>query len=154
MLMSEGRVLGFGGPGITQYRDPETFVGTVAGSLRISASLSGGFPPDHSTVTVQYDAFQDLGGVRVDGPMITDANSGGNGLMSGVVTFTITPAAADGTPGTPITGTIDYGANAVVISNGSAVDGFYTVSIDGGGAALVPPAARPSPSVSDCLALP
>lgn len=159
VLMSQGRIIGFGGPGITQYRSAESFVGTVAGTLRISATLSGGFPPDHSTVTQEYSGFQDNGGVRLDGPMVADADSGGNGHMSGVVTVTITPAAADGTPGAPITGTIDYGgagvpANALQLVNGNAEGGYYTLAIAGGGTALVQPQTPPSPSVSDCLGLP
>jgi hypothetical protein len=154
MLRSEGRIIGFGGPGITQYTDPETYIGTVAGSLRISASLTGGFPPSHSTVTVQYRAFEDIGGVTVDGPMVTDADSGGSGLMSGVVTFAFQPVAPDGTPATAITGTIDYGANAIVITGGNPVAGSYTVAIEGGGTALVPTATAPTPSLAECLALP
>jgi hypothetical protein len=152
MLRSEGRIIGFGGPLLAQYQQAATYVGTVAGSLTISMSLSGGF--SHSTTTIHYGAFEDIGGVVVDGPMVTDANDQGDGQMSGTMTFAFEPVAADGTPGAPIEGTIDYGANAIQISNGNPIGGSYTVAIQGGGTALVPCAEPPSPSVWDCLALP
>ncbi len=151
---SEIRIIGFGGPGMTQYQGAETFVGTVAGSLRVSMS---GFT--HNTTRIEYSAFEDLGGVRVQGPQVTDANSGGDGHMSGVLTFALAPRAPDGAAAPPITGAIDYGgggdpADAVRISNGNAVGGVYLTSIDGGGSARVSPETAPSPSVSECLALP
>lgn len=151
---SEIRIIGFGGPGMTQYQGAETFVGTVAGSLRVSMS---GFT--HNTTNITYSAFEDLGGVRVDGPQITDADSGGDGHMSGVLTFVLEPRAPDGSAAIPITGTIDYGgggdpADAIQISNGNAVGGVYLTSIDGGGSARVSPETAPSPSVSECLGLP
>lgn len=151
---SEVRIIGFGGPGMTQYLQAETYVGTVAGSLRISMS---GFL--QNTTTIAYSAFEDLGGVRVNGPQITEADSGGDGHMSGVLTFALQPLALDGSAAAPITGTIDYGgagnpADAVQISNGNAIGGVYITSIDGGGSARVSPATAPSPSVSECLGLP
>ena len=157
MRTSEARLIGFGGPGITQYDRAETYIGIVAGSLRIS--FSGSLTSTTNTTTIQYDAFEDVGGVRVDGPMSTYANSGGTGHMGGVMTFAFSPIAADGTPGATITGTIDYGgagtaAHALQIVDGNPVGGFYTVAIDGGGTAQVPPATAPSPPLADCLALP
>ncbi len=167
MLRSQGRIIGFGGSGILNYRDAETYVGTVAGSLEISLTgpLTG-----TTTTTIQYSAFEDIGGVVVDGPMKTDADSGGNGHMYGRMTFRFSPVAADGSPGTPIAGWIDYGgdatpwgpndpANAIQISGGNPTGGSYTVAIeDGGGTvtatAQVAPATPPSPSVPECLSLP
>ncbi|WP_242343845.1 hypothetical protein [Anaeromyxobacter terrae] len=151
---SEVRIIGFGGPGMTQYQRAETYVGTVAGSLRVSQS---GFT--HNTTTIRYSAFEDLGGARVDGPQVTDANSGGDGHMSGVLTFALQPLSPDGSAATPITGTIDYGgagnpADAIQISNGTASGGVYVVSIQGGGTARVSPETPPSPSVAECLGLP
>jgi len=151
---SEVRIIGFGGPGMTQYQRPENYVGTVAGSLRVSLS---GFTDN--TTTISYSAFEDLGGARVDGSQITNANSSGDGRMSGVLTFVLQPLAPDGTAIAPITGTLDFGgadnpADAVQISDGAATGGFYVVSIEGGGSARVSPETPPSPSVSECLALP
>ncbi|HSD20122.1 MAG TPA: hypothetical protein VLC54_08795 [Anaeromyxobacter sp.] len=151
---SEVRIIGFGGPGMTQYQRPATYVGTVAGSLHVS--LSG---YTHNTTTITYSTFEDMGGARVDGPQITDADSGGDGHMSGVMTFVLQPLSPDGAATSPITGTIDFGgagnpADAVQISNGAATGGVYVVSIEGGGSARVSPETPPSPSVSECLALP
>lgn len=151
---SEIRIIGFGGPGMTQYHTTATYVGTIAGSLRVSMS---GFLDN--TTTIEYSAFEDLGGVRVSGPQITEADSGGDGHMSGVLTFTLEPHAPDGSAAAAITGTIDYGgagnpAEALQISNGNAVGGVYVTSIAGGGSARVSPETAPSPSVSDCLGLP
>lgn len=151
---SEVRIIGFGGPGMTQYQQAETYIGTVAGSLRVSMS---GFL--HNTTTIEYAAFEDLGGVRVSGPQITNADSSGDGRMSGVLAFALAPLALDGSPAAPITGTIDYGGagnpdDAVQISSGNATGGVYVTSIDGGGSARVSPVTAPSPSVSECLSLP
>lgn len=155
IFSSETRIIGFNGPGMTQYQQPETYVGTVAGSLWISMS---GFLDN--TTTIVYSAFEDLGGVLVDGPQNTFADSGGDGHMEGVMTFALAPLAADGSALPPITGSIDYGgagnrADAIQISGGTATGGVYIVSIDGGGgSARVHPETAPAPSVADCLGLP
>jgi hypothetical protein len=154
IFSSETRIIGFNGPGMTQYQQPETYVGTVAGSLWISMS---GFL--QNTTTIVYSAFEDLGGVLVDGPQYTYADSGGDGHMAGVMTFALAPLAADGSALPRITGSIDYGgagnpADAIQISGGTATGGVYLVAIDGGGAARVSPETAPVPSVSDCLGLP
>jgi hypothetical protein len=153
---SEARILGFGGAGMLQYQNAETFVGTVGGSVRVS--LSGYL---HNTTRIEYASFEDLGGVVVSGPQITDANTAGNGHMSGVVTFAFTPASPDPVAASRITGTIDYGgagnpSDAVQISGGNPAGGFYVTAIDGGGTAKVTAVAVtvPSPSVADCLGLP
>lgn len=151
---SEIRIIAFGGPGMTQYQQPETYVGTISGSLRVSMS---GFT--HNTTVIDYSSFEDLGGVRVSGSQITEADSGGDGHMSGMLTFGFAPVASSGSAAAPVTGTIDYGgagdpADAVQISNGNATGGVYVVSIDGGGSARVSPATAPSPSVWECLRLP
>ncbi len=154
MLRSEGRIIGFGGAGVTQYQQAESYIGTVAGSMQIAASLGGGWPPSNSTVTMDYYAYEDVGGVTVSGPMITFADSSGSGHMSGVMSLELAPVAADGTPGPKISGSIDYGANAVQITNGDPSGGYYTVALAGGGSAMVPVATAPNPSVADCLSLP
>jgi hypothetical protein len=140
-----------------QYQQPETYVGTVAGTVRVSMS---GFL--QNSTRIEYGAFSDQGGVVLTGPQVTDADSSGNGHMSGVVTFALTPAPLDpATAATSITGRIDYGgagnaADAVQISGGNPSGGFYVTSIDGGGTARIPATAVtvPSPSVAECLALP
>jgi hypothetical protein len=151
---SEVRIIGFGGPGMTQYQTPATYVGIVGGTLRVAEE---GFL--NSTTTITYAAFEDLGGARVDGPQMTRADSSGDGHMSGTLTISLEPLPPGGAAGAPVIGTIDYGGggvsgDAVQISDGTASGGFYVVSLQGGGSAKVSPVAAPSPSVAECLALP
>jgi hypothetical protein len=150
---SELRIIGFGGPGMTQYQTAETFVGALAGSLRVSVQ---GFLT--STTTITYSGFVDLAGVRVEGPQITDVNAGGNGHMSGTMSFVLEPLAG-GEAAAPIAGTIDFGgagdpADAVQISNGTASGGAYVVALAGAATARLSPVTAPTPSVAQCLALP
>lgn len=154
---SEVRIIGFGGPGMLQYQRPQTYVGTVAGSVRVSMS---GFL--QNTTRIEYAGFSDQGGVTLTGPQITEADSGGDGHMSGMVAFSLAPSATDPSAAfTAITGRIDYGgagnpADAVQISGGNPAGGYYVTSLDGGATARVPATAvtAPSPSVADCLGLP
>ena len=113
----------------------------------------------HNTTTIQYGGFEDLGGVRVSGPQITDADSGGDGHMSGVLTFALGRCARTARPPRPSPERSTTAApgtpRRIQISNGNAVGGVYVTSIDGGGgSARVRPETAPSPSVSECLALP
>jgi hypothetical protein len=148
---SEGRIIGFNSPGMYQYRQAETYVGTIAGSVRVS--LSGTL---NTTTRIEYAGFEDVGGVILSGPQVTDADSGGSGHMSGVLHFTFVPLALDPSGAGTITGTIDYGSGAdtVQISGGNPSGGAYVASIDGGATARVTPVTLPSPTVAECLALP
>jgi hypothetical protein len=151
---TEVRIIGFGGPGMTQYQTATVFVGTLGGTFRVSEQ--GFFD---NTTTITYSALEELGGSRVDGPQITSANASGNGHMSGVLSFVLLPRPSEGAPLPPIAGSIDYGeggdpADAVQISNGSASGGHYAIALEGGGSARVSPVTAPSPSVAECLALP
>jgi hypothetical protein len=157
ILSSEIRIIGFGGAGMLQYQNAETFVGTLAGTVRVS--LSGYL---HNTSRIEYASFEDLGAVVVTGTQITDADISGDGHMSGVVSFTL-GSASSGSPGAapPITGTIDYGgagnpSDTVQISNGEPAGGSYVTTIAGGGTARVSAVAVTvrSPPVADCLGLP
>jgi hypothetical protein len=153
---SEVRIIGFGGAGMLQYQNAATFTGTVGGSVRVSMS---GFL--HNTSRIEYASFEDLGGVVLSGPQITDSDTGGNGHMSGVVAFTLTPAVDPSAATSTIRGTIDYGgagnpADVVQISGGNPVGGSYVTSIAGGATARLTAVAVtvPSPPVADCLGLP
>lgn len=155
VMTSQIRILGFGSNTMLEYRDPATYVGTVAGTVTVSVSVS--LTGNHARTTITYGAFQDFGGVALDGSQYTDTTLSGDGQMSGVLRFTLTPAAVDpGGVATPIQGSIDYGANAIQIRNRGPAGGAYAVSIDGGGTAVVPYTAvtTPSSAVADCLALP
>ena len=143
---SEARIIGFNSPGMFQYRDPQTYAGTIAGSVRVS--LSGTFS---TTTRIDYAAFEDAGGIVLTGPQVTDADAGGSGHLSGVLRFEFAPSAA-----TSISGSIDYGngANTVQISGGNPSGGAYLTSIDGGASALVSAVQKPAVTIADCLALP
>jgi hypothetical protein len=149
---SEARIIGFGGPTMFQYRQAATFVGTVAGSVRVS--ISGTSINNPTTTFISYDHFQDQGGVLADGTQVTNADAGGNGHLSGVMSFRLNPLVGDPATLTTIAGTVDYGsADPVRISNGNPVGGVYVTAIDGGATARVNAATR-TPSVADCLHLP
>ena len=144
---SETRIIGFGGGGMVQYRQPATYVGTIAGSVTVS--MSGLTPPIE--MRIRYDGFEDEGGVRLDGTQVTTTGWDGKGSMSSVVRFTIAPPSLDpATVTTPITGGIDYSG---ITLNGTA-SGSYHVTIDGGGTGDVSAVGAPSPSVAECLNLP
>jgi hypothetical protein len=150
VVSSEVRILGFGGPGMTQYSTPATFVGVVSGSVRVEEH--GLFT---STTNITYSGFSDFPGVVIDGTQNTVADASGNGHMWGDVQLALAPAA----PAPAVTGTIGYGVqagggNSIVISGGVAGGGHYEVTLGGGGAALVDPVAPPAPSLGDCLSLP
>jgi hypothetical protein len=148
---SDARIIGFGGTGMLQYLHSENYIGMVDGQVRVS--VSGGL--GGSTTRITYGSFIDEGGVMIDGPQVTSVNSSGNGSMSGVLTFWLSPSAADPTTVTTVTGTVDYGSgDAVQIRNGAAVSGSYATQLDGGAAANVPVAGLPSPSIAECLNLP
>lgn len=147
VLSSQARIIGFGGVGMTQYSEPESFVGTVAGDVRVALSHKITSP----TTDITYTGFTDFAGVAIAGTQTTRVDTSGDGSMSGTVTFSLQPEA----PLPAITGTILYGPgdDAIQISSGFASGGRYVVTLDGGGTARVDPVGAPSPSVSQCLGL-
>lgn len=156
VMTSEIRIIGFGGNAMQQYTKAATYVGTVAGTVRVSVNVNlGSF---RAVTTIGYSGFRDFGGVTLTGSQITDTTLGGDGAMSGILRFALAPASLDPAgAATPIEGSIDYGgANAVQIRSDAPVSGAYGVSIDGGGSATVPvvDVNAASPAVADCLALP
>lgn len=151
---SEVRIIGFGGAGMTQYQRPETYVGTVAGTVRVAMTGT-----TTVTTTITYAGFQDQGGIVVDGPQVTTSSWGGDGHMAGVMSYTLTPLPVDPASAVTLTGTLDYGgagnpADAVQITNGNTSGGVYVSTLSGGVTARVSATAPPDPSPADCLALP
>lgn len=151
---SEARIIGFGGAGMTQYQRAATYVGAVAGSVRVA--VSGNSPV---TTRIDYAGFEDQNGVVVAGPQVTTSSWSGDGHMDGVMTFTFAPQGLDPGQATTLTGAIDYGgggnpADAVQITSGNTSGGYYVARIDGGGTARISAVAPPSPSPADCLSLP
>ncbi len=150
VLSSQVRIIGFGSAGMTQYKTPASFRGTVAG--RVDVSVSGTFS---ATTDITYVQFSDFPGVRIDGTQTTHVNASGDGSMSGTVALALLPSP----PASELDGTISYGSaadpgDAIQISNGSPSGGNYVVNLAGGGSAKVSPVGTPSPTVGDCLGLP
>jgi hypothetical protein len=144
VMTTQVRIIGFGGPGMLQYRSPETFDGTLAGSVRVA--MSGGLTsPD---VDIAFAALSDFPGVQLDQGQRTRTDAGGNGRTEGTVRFTIQPTPGDAT--SAITGAILYDLQ---ITDGYAAGGQYTVTMDGGTTGTVDTAAPPSPSIASCLGL-
>jgi hypothetical protein len=148
------RVLGFGGPGMTQYQTRATFLGTLAGSFEVFLE---GFLD--STTTFTFVGLVELGGTHVDGIQITHVDASGDGELDGSVSYWFLPRAVDGSDLAVIHGAIDFGGggdpgDAVRISGGTASGGHYVSTLEGGGIARVSPVEAPSPSVAGCLALP
>ncbi len=148
---SQVRILGFGGPSMTQYSVAAFFKGTLAGDVRVYFNGSG--------ADITYRDFADFAGVRIAGTQSTNVDWSGNGHMYGTVAVTLEPAPLAGGATPPITGTIGYGdrnggGDSIQIHDGLASGGRYVVALDAGGAARVDPVAPPSPSVADCLGLP
>jgi hypothetical protein len=153
MRATHVRILGFGGPTMTSYRDPATFVGTLGGAFEVAFAL------DSNTATFVYAGLVELGGTHLDGVQATDADFSGNGTMSGAVTIRIVPRGPGGEDLASVATTIDYGGGGdpndrVTISAGVASGGHYVSTLPGGGAARVSPVTPPSPSLTECLALP
>jgi len=148
------RIIGFGGPGMTQYQNKATYNATVSGSFTVELE---GFLDNRTTI--RFADVVELTGVRLDGPQITEADSSGDGRMSGVLAFVLSPRGPDGAALPVISGALDYGgagdpADAIRIERGSAVGGHYAIALDGGGTARVSPETSPSPSLAECLTLP
>jgi hypothetical protein len=145
VLSSQVRILGFGGALMAQYKTAASFLGTASGHVEVDVS---GFTS--TTTDITYSGFSDFAGVTIDGTQTTHVNSGGDGSMSGTVTFTFAPPA----PAPPVDGAISYGTDAIQISGGSPTGGNYLVTLAGGGTAQLSPVGVASPSVAECLALP
>jgi len=154
VLTSQIRIIGFGGPGMLQYSTAFTYVGTLAGGVKVG--LTGGLLSPKTTIT--YSAFSDFSGVTLAGNQITFANAGGNGHMEGTVAFTFAPT-VNGIPGAEETGTILYGqpgggGDAIQIGDGYVSGGEYVVTLWNGVSATVDPVAPPATSLAACLGLP
>ncbi len=146
VMTSQVRVVGFGGPGMLQYRNGQDFEGTVAGTL--SVQMNGGLlAPD---VRIGFRGLVDFPGVQLDGDQLTHTDSGGTGKTEGTLLFTFRPAPG-GTAAAPVTGSLRYD---LVITDGVARGGEYTVALDGGATGAVQPMMPPQPPLAACLHLP
>jgi hypothetical protein len=154
MRATHVRILGFGGPAMTQYQTAATFVGTLGGTFQVFLQ---GFL--NSTTTFTFVGLEELGGTHLEGVQTTNADSSGDGYMSGTLTFRIVPRGPGGADLPPIVATLDFGGGSdpgdrVTITAGNASGGHYVSTLEGGGIARVSPVTPPVPSLTDCLALP
>lgn len=130
LFTSQARIPGFGGAGMTAYKNTTTFYsaigGETAGSMFTLGINNVYSMPD---TTFMYTAFEDLSGITFVGPQRTIVSLGGNGDMTGVLSFTLRdgPMSTD----TAIVGTIDY--EEVEVKNGVAgqtdgTESFYSLA--------------------------
>lgn len=123
LTLTQARVPGFGGLGMTQYIGPGTsFQALTSGTY--SVGVQSLFTP---TATIAYTAAEDTPGVYFDGAMVTMSNLMGNGPMSGVISFEFRATANRAT--VLLAGSVDY--SMISVMNANAASGNYVVSIAG-----------------------
>ncbi len=123
LFTSQTRLLGFGSTGMTQY------VGTTAefgGAVRNRFTVNVEALLDPNTL-ISYYQLEDLTGIVIDGPQTTDVDTGGAGMMRGVLNFVM--RGAGGATDVIVRGSVDYAA--LEIYDGMAAGGSYTLSLDG-----------------------
>ncbi len=143
VISSQARIPGFGGMGMLEYTSTAAFAGTSSGGLTVK--LESPFAP---RTDITFTGFADFDGMVADGLQVTDVNLSGDGRMSGVLTFHLTPA-----PGPPMAVSLDYGN--VSLANGVPTGGTYGVSVDAQPAVQLSATAMPRvPATATCLGLP
>ena len=100
LLVSQVRVLGFGGAGMTAYIEPATFSGLVSGELEVEVELG----LDQVDAVLDYRGFSDLPGLRMDGPQVVAVDWAGNGQMDGEQAITVS---TDVLAAPDLSGTVD-----------------------------------------------
>ncbi len=149
ILSSQVRIPGFNGTSIIQYTTPATFVGEVAGSVRIG--VSSVLSP---LTEITYTDFVDFPGAGVEGTQSTRVNTSGTGSMFGTLPFVLKPVE----PLPPIQGTVGYGVSggggdSIRLTNGNVTGGSYAVEVTGGASGLVDAVNVPGPTTATCLGL-
>ncbi len=124
LLVSQARVRGFGGAGMTEYiQTPKDFRGLIAGSIHVSGSIGAG----NVNMTVDYREFSDFTGMSLSGPQIVDVSWAGNGNMKGASDFVIQLDPRD--PSQTLVGRFDY--DGVTIMDGFGDGGAGTLTLNG-----------------------
>lgn len=131
LFTSQARLLGFGGGAMTQYIPaPGTFQGVIRN--RFTVSVEAALKPN---TRILYYQFEDLTGIVVDGLQKTNVNTKGNGTMEGTLNFVM--RGTGGATDVVIRGHLAY--DDLVIGNGVASNGSYTLTFDGVNAEYVIP---------------
>ncbi len=123
LFTSQARLLGFGSVGMVQYAGTTAeFSGAVRN--RFTVAVASLLDPD---TLISYYQLEDLNGIVVDGPQTTNVDTGGDGIMSGTLSFVMRGTA--GATDVVVRGAVDYGA--LEIADGFAAGGTYTLTLDG-----------------------
>jgi hypothetical protein len=125
LFVGQPRIPGFGGTGMTQYTTKTTFSSLISGQFTIEvASIT----TPH--VSIDYLEAVELEGIMIHGLQVTRSNLSGEGPMEGILDvklFTDPNPDYDGPADIDLA--IDYAD--LVVGNGVADSGFYTVTING-----------------------
>jgi hypothetical protein len=124
IVASQSKIDGFGGKGMLGYIGKTTLVeGFRFGSFDLRPNWKG-VPLFSSVITeFHYDKYSDNSYVVLTGKQSSEASMGGNGSMSGTVSFTLQGSATNWSC------SVDYGNIVLSETLGSA--GFYEVTIQG-----------------------
>jgi hypothetical protein len=127
LFTSQARLLGFGSGSMTRYISAATtYKGLLLGDPTDVNAFSVKVQSFTSPNTdIQYFDFEDVSGIVIDGLQETDVNTGGNGSMHGILTWSM----RDGPAATDIAyeGTLDY--IDIDIGDGHASGGTFGFAI-------------------------
>ena len=124
LLVSQVRVRGFGGAGMTEYiQTPKDFRGLVSGVINVSGVIGAG----NVKMTVDYQGFSDFTGMSLTGPQIGDVSWAGDGHMRGFSDFVIQLDPLD--PSDTLVGHFDY--EGATIRDGFGQGGYGTMTLNG-----------------------
>jgi len=123
LLVSQVRVRGFGGAGMTEYiNQAKSFRGLVTGDFRISGDIS----PGRVNMVLEYQDFADFTGMWIHGPQIADISWSGDGNLAGATDFVFQLDPFDSL--NVIEGSFDYEGCTVVDGFGNGGAGTLTLN--------------------------
>lgn len=126
LLVSQVRVRGFGGSGMTEYtQTAKDFRGLVTGNIHVSGNIK--VSEGRVDMTVDYTDFSDFSGMSLTGPQIVDVSWAGEGDMRGYSDFVIQLDPLDATD--TLVGRFDY--SGVTIMDGFGDGGSGTITLNG-----------------------
>lgn len=129
LLVSQARIRGFGGAGMTDYiSSAKSFEGLLFGAMTVSASV--GLGTVHVVIdygTGMDDPFVDFTGMTMWGPQNVDVSWAGNGSLAGRTDFVIAFDPND--PSQDLVGYFDY--QGVTVQDGFGSGGTGTLNLDG-----------------------
>ncbi len=124
------RLVGFQALGMTEYLNvTATFQALVSSYFTVLVNGPVNAPQN----VFDFVDYEDLNGFVIDGTQVTDIEAAvaSDGTMSGVLAFEMRGIDDETGAETLLRGGVDYGN--LIVDNGVAGNGFYTVSIEGHG---------------------